>query len=121
METTNTIKKGTRLITGAILVATLLLSAGNLQAAPNGKTHKAVKEIIQREISSNIICPAYVTENNQVKALVRVNAQGKLDILYVETSDVRLKDYVISELKKLKPTKNGASDKFVVVIHFQVV
>ncbi len=101
----------------------LMITLGIVASVP-ANVHKNSKENIRREISYHIICPAFITENseaNEVKALIQVDASGKLTVLEVNSGNPQLKDYVLAELKNIQINPLETTEKFVVVIKFRVV
>jgi AICAR transformylase/IMP cyclohydrolase PurH len=112
-------------LTSAILLGYfMLMSTFGIIASVPANVNSAAKEQIRKEISSQIICPSFVTENselNDVKAIVRVDETGKVNVLEINSGNEQLKEYVITELGKMKIKNPATTDEFVLVIKFRVV
>jgi hypothetical protein len=109
----------TILITGYF---TLMITFGIIAAVP-GNVEKTAKENVRREIIRNITCPDFVTENseaNDVKALVSVDENGKVNLYEINSANPQLKKYVENTLKQMKMKNAMPTEKFVVVVKFRV-
>lgn len=111
--------------TSAILVSYFLLMCtfGIIASVP-ANVNSAAKEQMRKEIANQIICPAFVTENselNEVKAIVQVDETGKVKVLEINSGNPLLKDYVVTELNKMKIKNPATTEQFVLVIKFRVV
>lgn len=107
-----------------IAIAILLMVGCTQAKAANGNLSAADKQNISAQISRNIVCPPFITENsdaNDVKALIQVTELGVINVLEVNTANPQLKQYVIAELKKMKINNNPSTEKFLLVIRFRVV
>lgn len=116
--------KRTFLTTATIISYFMLMSTVGIIASVPANVNSAAKEKIRREISSQIICPQFVTANselNDVKAIVQVTENGKVNVLEINSGNQQLKDYVINELGKMKIKNPATTDQFVLVIKFRVV
>jgi hypothetical protein len=116
--------KKTILTTATIIGYFMLMSTVGIIASVPANVNSAAKEKIRREISSQIICPAFVTENselNNVKAIVQVTEDGKVNVLEIHSGNQQLNDYVINELSKIKIKSPATTDQFMLVIKFRVV
>lgn len=83
----------------------------------------AAKEVLRRELSRNITCPSFITENgeqNVVKALISVSDEGAVTVYEINTGNARLKQYVQQTLQHVKVENPGYNEKFVLVINFRV-
>lgn len=111
--------------TSAVLVGYfLLMSTFGIIASVPANVNSAAKEQMRKEIGSQIMCPAFVTENselNEVKAIVQVDETGKVKVVEVNSGNPQLKDYVVAELAKLKIKNPATTEQFVLVIKFRVV
>jgi hypothetical protein len=102
----------------------LLLAASTVTTfASSEDSRLKEKASIQREISQYIKCPSFVTENsstNNVKAIVRVNEAGQIELFEIESENEMLKKYVLAELKQINLGSSApkATGKFVLVIRF---
>lgn len=114
-----------RMITTATLIAYFaMMSALGVVASVPANVSSAAKENLRKEISSQIICPSFVTSNsetNNVRAIVQVNEQGRVGVLEISSANEELKDYVIKELSKIKISHPGTTEQFVLIIKFRVV
>ena len=100
----------------------LMITLGIVAAVP-GSVHKSAKETVQREIIRNIACPEFITQNNeanQVKAIVAVDENGKVNIEEINSANTQLRDYVVAQLQDLKVAGDGHNEKFVLVVKFKV-
>ena len=101
-----------------------LLSSTALHAAVSGNIQKAKKESLRREITSQISCPEFVTENsetNTVMAVVSVTEEGKVILYDINSANPQLKTYVENLLKEMKIKNPVSVDKFVLVVKFAVI
>ncbi len=116
--------KKTILTTAITIGYFVLMSTVGIIASVPANVNSAAKEQIRKEIGSQIVCPAFVTQNtvmNDVKAIVRVEETGKVKVLEINSGNEQLKDYVINELSKMKIKNPATTDEFVLVIKFRVV
>jgi hypothetical protein len=107
----------------ALIAAILVAGIFTANATNNGNVEKNAKESARREIIRNITCPEFVQENsptNQVKAVVSVDEKGNVKVEEINSANTQLKAYVIDQLQNMKIKSTGQSQKFVLVINFQV-
>jgi len=110
-------------ITTTVLIALLFMSSVAISATNHSSIQKNAKEGVRREIIRNISCPEFIEENspvNQVKAVVEVDSKGKVKVDEINSANPQLKAYVINQLENMTVKSTGESQKFVLVINFQV-
>ena len=101
----------------------MLVSALGIIAAVPVKVEKAAKEKVRKEIIKNIACPDYVKENsvaNDVKAMVSVNEDGKVNLHEINSANIRLRNYVENVLKEMTVKNTPAIEKFILTVRFRV-
>jgi hypothetical protein len=100
-----------------------MMSALGIIAAVPGSIQKNAKESVRREIIRNISCPDFINTNsdaNEVKAVVKVNETGTVSVQDVNSANPQLKEYVISQLQKMKLKGAVIPEQFVLVIKFKI-
>ena len=120
--------KKTIITTSLILGCLLLINTTGVMAAAPAGTNKTIrnkaKETVIREVTRNIICPDFITENsplNEVKAIVQVNQQGIIGVQEINSGNTELKEYVLNQLKNTTIKNNAlCNEKFVLDIIFKV-
>jgi hypothetical protein len=108
----------TALITGYFF---LMSSLGIIAAVP-GNVQKAAKETVRREIIRNITCPYFVTEDseaNDVKALISVDQNGKVNLHEINSANPQLKNYVMKRLGEMKIKNPIPTEQFVLLVKFR--
>ena len=112
-------------VTSVITIAYfLLMSALGVIASVPSNVHRAAKENIRQQISYHIVCPSFITQNseaNEVKAVIQVTPEGKVNVFEVNSANPELKKYVVEELQKMKINHPETNEKFVLVMKFRVV
>ena len=111
------------IITTALLIGLLFTSSVAISATNNASIAKNAKENVRREIIRNISCPEFIDNNNptnQVKAVVEVDEKGKVKVDEINSANPQLRAYVINQLQNMQVKSTGQSQKFVLVINFQV-
>ena len=109
--------------TTALIAAFLLLSNFAANATNPIRNEKAAKESVRQEIIRNISCPDFIDQNselNQIKAIVQVDTNGKVKVEEINSANPQLKAYVIDQLQSITVKSPGQSQRFVLVINFQV-
>ena len=115
-----------KIITSATFIFALTFMSSVLISATNkASIQKNSREIVRREITNSITCPDFLIANdptNQVKALVQVDSTGNVKVEEINSANPQLKAYVIDQLQnmKLKNPGQNQSQRFVLVINFQV-
>lgn len=107
-----------KIITG---LAFLALSANILFAGtPTAEALHSINEV-RSEIIGNVAPPSFVTahpSSAEVKAIVQVDENGKLQIHEISSDNPLLKNYVLVSLRNMKVNK-AATEKFIVLIRFK--
>jgi hypothetical protein len=112
-----------KIITTALIAALLFSSSVAISATNNASIQKRANESVRREITRSITCPGFIQENspiNQVKAIVEVDSTGKVKVEEINSANKQLRAYVIDQLQNMKVKSNGQTQRFVLLINFQV-
>src|SRR5262249_10251723 len=103
-------------------VILLVTAPAIFSKVPHNKT-KTPQENLQRVISRNITCPDFITAtpgNNMVRAIVQVDAQGKIKVEDIITTNEQLQQYVAEQLKDMTLKDFASSERFVLIFRFIV-
>lgn len=109
------------IITACFVMASLTGMAAN---NPNALALKVNRERLSAEISHNIAFPAFVTTNsvaNEVKAIVEVDTDGRINVHEISTANPELKNYVNMQLQKMQLSNHIPTGAFVLVLKFRVL
>ncbi len=99
----------------------LLMSVLGILAATPGKVSKASKTNFQKEVTRNIACPGFTTKDNkpnEVRAMVEVDENGKVNVTAIQSSSKELKEYVAEQLKNMTIKNVSNPEAFVLLIRF---
>lgn len=124
MQTDTKLLMRLRAILIATIITTCFILASFMGMAANPNSIKANRENLRMEISRNISCPDFITENsemNDVKAIVNVDATGTVNIETINTANPQLRAYVTKQLQQMHLANNTATGPFVLVIKFRVL
>lgn len=125
MNTNDTIVIKTRaVVITAIITVFLMLQSILGMAAGTDALSKASRENLKMEISRQVPCPDFVTENseaNDVKAVISVGENGALNIEAINTTNPQLKNYVTRQLNNIQLSDAASTEPFVLVIKFRVL
>jgi hypothetical protein len=115
--------KKTFLITTIALGYFSLMGLLGIIAAVPGNVHKNAKEFVREQITRNISCPDFITDNNPantVKAIVNVDEAGTVTVNEINSGNAQLKNYVLGQLQNMKVHNTAGPEKFVLVVNFKV-
>jgi hypothetical protein len=101
----------------------LMMSALGIFAAVPGRVEKTLQENIQKQIDRHISCPSFITGTtgtNVVRAIIRIDEKGKINIEGINASDEHLKQYVVEQLESMTIKNIVSPEKFILLIRYVV-